>query len=366
LIFVVACEIGLRWELGADSLNQRYRPPRFSAPAPLHSADSPAQLQETSKGRLQSHPFLPYSGRPGLSKTYVEHHDFQKNVRISYTNNSYGFRTREFPQTKDASDYYVLCFGGSTTWGCAESNEKTWPGVLERKLQKRYPDRRIFVFNLAIDAGTSPMSLANYCLVGVHLKPDLVIVYHGVNDLGFGMGAKDFKTDYSHAFTDVDPARLDPRRGFQAHLPNWAFHSAVVSVLTKLADRSLGVNDLVAALQIDYPRDSNRLTGMEVFLQNLKTMAAIAEGHGTQIIFSTFHWIDNSFQLYFEFNLRLREYLSHNGYRYVDQAKLIPDQDRSLHIDEAHFTQLGREMMAENFFKYIVQMGLVEQSSSGG
>ena len=95
-------------------------------------------------------------------------------------------------------------------------------------------------------------------------------------------------------------------------------------------------------------------------------MAAIAEGHGTRIVFSTFHWIDNSFPLYFQFNRRLREYLSQNGLLYVDQAKLIPDQDRSIHIDEAHFTQLGREMMAENFFKYIVQKGLVEQSSSGG
>ncbi|MCH7989423.1 MAG: SGNH/GDSL hydrolase family protein [Planctomycetes bacterium] len=266
------------------------------------------------------------------------------------------------PRTKEPNDYHVLCFGGSTTWGVAESNEKTWPGVLETKLQTRYPNRRIRVFNLAIDSGSSPMSLVNYCLVGTHLQPDLVIVYHGVNDLWIGMGAIDHKTDYTHALQDVDPASMNPKwRGLQAHLPNWAFHSAVVSVITKSIDDSLGTNDLAAVLQKDYPRDPvNPFRGMEIFFQNLKTMAAIAEGHETHILFSTFHWIDNETPLTFEFNRRLKEFFSDNSFRYVDQAKLIPDQDLSIHIDVVHFTQLGREMMAENYFKYIVEEGLVD------
>ena len=206
------------------------------------------------------------------------------------------------------------------------------------------------------------MSLVNYCLVGTHLQPDLVVVYHGVNDLWYGMGAIDHKTDYTHTFQDVDPARLNPKwRGFQAHLPHWAFHSAVVSVMTKLIDDSLGTNDLAAVLQKDYPRDpADPFRGMEVFFQNLKTMAVIAEGHGTHILFSTFHWIDNETPLTFEFNRRLKEFFSDNSFRYVDQAKLIPDQDLSIHIDVVHFTQLGREMMAENYFKYIVEEGLVD------
>ena len=213
------------------------------------------------------------------------------------------------------------------------------------------------------------MSLVNYCLVGVHLQPDLVIVYHGVNDLWFGMGAIDHKTDYSHAIRDADPARLNPEwRGLQAHLPKWAFHSAVASVTTKLIDDSLGANDLAAAVQHDYPRDPvDPFVGMEVFFQNLNTMSVIAKGHGTQIIFSTFHWIDNSIDnapLTFEFNRRLREYFSQNSFPYVDQAMLIPDQNQSIHIDEVHFTQLGRKMIAENFFHHIVEAGLIDATAT--
>jgi lysophospholipase L1-like esterase len=366
LIFCGACEVGLRWGLGADRLNEKYRPLRFVSPELLNSAELPAELIQGNKGRFRSHPFLPYSGRPGYSKSFVQNYKWKEIVKIGYTNNSYGFRTHEFPRSKGPDDFFVLCFGGSTTWGCAESNEKTWPGVLETKLQNRYPNRRIRVFNLAIDSGTSPMSLVNYCLVGTHLQPDLVIVYHGVNDLWFGMGAMDHKTDYTHALQDVDPASMNPKwRGLQAHLPTWVFHSAAVSVITKLIDNSLGTNDLAAVLQKDYPRDpADPFRGMNVFFQNLKTMAAIAEGHETQILFSTFHWIDNGASLTFEFNRRLKEFFSDNSYRYIDQAELIPDRDMSIHIDEVHFTQLGREMMAENFFKSIVEEGLVDSAKN--
>lgn len=363
LMFALVGEIGLRMGMSTASLNKSYRPFRFVAPEKLRDSQLPDELQESLKGRFRSHPFLPYSGRPGLTKTYVQNYPFQKNVTIRFTNNSYGFRTREFPRKKGPDDFYVLCFGGSTTWGCSDSNDNTWPGVLERKLKERYPRRRIFVFNLAIDAGCSPMSLVNYCLVGVHLQPDLVVVYHGVNELWTGLGAKDFQTDYSHSLKDVDARRLNPVwRGFQAHLPNWAFHSAVVSVMTKLVDDSLGTNDLGVSLEEkDFPRDEDPLKGIEVFFQNLRTMAAIAEGHGTRIIFSTFHWFDDGDAKTSRFNQELRKFLSDNGLAFVDQARLLPHHEPAIHIDPVHFTQLGRNMLAENFANFIVKQGYVER-----
>ena len=131
----------------------------------FHTAGAPGSE------RWQSHPFLTFVGRASETLEF-DHGDVVERV----SNNSYGFRTHTFPETKTDEDFFVLCLGGRTTYGFrVPTNDQTWPELLEAKLRAQYPERNVRVFNLGLDEATTTASVVALGLVGVHVKPDLVI-----------------------------------------------------------------------------------------------------------------------------------------------------------------------------------------------
>jgi len=307
----------------------------------------------TTQRRWISHPFLPYAGRPNSEFVSLNWPDTQPEVIVT---NSYGFRSHEFPTEKHAEDFFVLALGGSTTYGYkVASNADTWPEILERKLSARYPERRISVFNLGVDMGTNAVALVNLALVGVHLAPDLVIVYEGYNDLA-SLGDRSYRTDQFHFYKNLAPGFV----GFQRSVPRWALHSYVVFLLTDALDALDGLNDLGQAARKPKDPDPDRFRGLDAMLRNLKTIDAIAKGYGAGALFSTFQFADeNTDATCRRFNEELRRYFTANGLFWVDQAALIPDADPTINVDECHFTPKGNEMLAQNFFEAIVARNLV-------
>ena len=97
--------------------------------------------------------------------------------------NRQGFRTREFSSRKPAGAIRVLCLGGSTTVA-GRTNDETYPALLERRLQSRYPDLPLEVLNLGISGTTTDYWLERReKLFG--FAPDLVVQYAVVNDLAW-------------------------------------------------------------------------------------------------------------------------------------------------------------------------------------
>jgi len=313
--------------------------------------DTASPLQS---GRWVSHPFLPYAGGP--DKEVVLKNDDQGIERI--VTNSYGFRAHEFVEEKADGDYIILCFGGSTTYGYrVESNELTWPELLEARLSERYPDRNVRAFNMGLDMATTAMSVVNMGLVGVHLEPDLVIVYHGYNDLA-AIGASNHRTDHAHFYGDLHAESV--RRGYQSAVPGFLRNSYVVHLATGALDRRGGVNDLAREVQRERFSDTDRFKGMESTLQNLATVGAMADGAGADTLYSTFQFADGQNPTYLEFNERLRAFFDEEGLDYVDQAALLPDNDPAINVDACHFTGEGRERLVENFHDRIVELGLLD------
>ena len=306
--------------------------------------------------RWIAHPFLPYAGRPNSRFEMFNGPERMPEIIVT---NSYGFRAHEFPTEKKPGDFFILAFGGSTTYGYKiASNEKTWPEILERKLAAQYPDKHIVAFNLGIDMATNAVGLVNLALVGVHLKPDLVIAYEGYNDLS-SLGYKNFYTDQRHFYKDIDPAAMFA--GFQLSVPQWLLRSYVVYYATGMLDQRLGMNDLMQTARMPKEPDEDRFRGIEATLENLKTMDAIAKGYGAQALFSTFQFTYEDKQPeYQQFNEALRRYFAATGLLWIDQAALIPDEDSTINVDDCHFTDKGNEMFADNFYRFIVEHGLVK------
>ncbi len=308
--------------------------------------------------RWQEHPFLPYIGHRGL--TYEAHFGEDRQLE-RFQLNSYGFRAHEFPEERVPEEYVVLAFGGSTTMGFhVADNDRTWPELLEAMLAERYPERPVRVFNLGLDMATTAVSVVNMALVGVRLRPDLVIVYQGYNDLA-AMGFAEQRWDHSHFYRDLD---VDSVLGAveRAHSP--LARSYLWSALVGALNPATQIQDLaVWARRARREGDGDeRMAGLEDTLDNLRTVRALAETHGGHALVSTFQFRDpgdpegNAHRL----NGAYRAMFAAEKFDWVDQDNLIPNGNSDLQVDECHFTDEGNDLLARNFFAAIVAKGWIE------
>lgn len=293
------------------------------------------------------HPFLPYAGPPNA--TITTENDDGSTERI--VTNSYGFRTHEFADDPDPEEFRVLCFGESTTFGYkAADNDHTWPGLLESRLRRAYPEKKISVFNLGMDMATSAFSVVNLALIGVHLQPDLVIAYHGCNDVTVA-NASNYRWDHSHVFRNLDTSRS---AGVQARLPAWLLRSQAILVVSGTIDRWLGSLDLYKLATKPFPPAEKPDVTFSQLLVNLATLHSLASGVGSETLFSTFQFREGDVPLFHQYNQALRRQFRRRGWNWVDQDALLPDRDERLQVDSCHFSQAGREKLADNFFDAIV------------
>jgi lysophospholipase L1-like esterase len=100
--------------------------------------------------------------------------------------NSRGFRGREIPAEK-GQVYRIVALGESTTFGCTLSpNDKPWPELLEELIRERLkPSRPVEVINAGVMCYRLTDNLARLARGILPLQPDLVISYHGFNGFSF-------------------------------------------------------------------------------------------------------------------------------------------------------------------------------------
>lgn len=124
------------------------------------------------------------------SNTYTfrieNYHPFLGSTLSIYDNlhiNSWGFRGDEITKQKPTNTYRIVLLGGSTVLNRPITYDKTFGKLMQDSLQKKYPSTHIEVLNAANDWYTTQHSLIQYLFYIKDFHPDLVIMWHGVNDL---------------------------------------------------------------------------------------------------------------------------------------------------------------------------------------
>ncbi|MGD8277422.1 MAG: SGNH/GDSL hydrolase family protein [Gemmatimonadota bacterium] len=119
---------------------------------------------------VSPHLYLGHFPRPGWHRGANRH-------------NALGYRGREIEIPKPSGEFRIVCLGGSTTYTSeVEDYRLSYPDQLEDYLHgKGYANVR--VINGGFFNWTSWESLINFELRSLDLEPDLVLVYHGVNDV---------------------------------------------------------------------------------------------------------------------------------------------------------------------------------------
>ena len=96
--------------------------------------------------------------------------------------NSEGFRDRAFAPEKEAGVFRIVCMGDSVTFGWPTPIDETYPNVLERVMGERFAGKKIEVINAGVPGYTSFQGLMLLEKKILGYRPDLLIVYYGIND----------------------------------------------------------------------------------------------------------------------------------------------------------------------------------------
>lgn len=125
--------------------------------------------------RRSRDPALVYELTPGASTT---------RDGILYQINDQGFRDDAFdgPTSKTSNEFRIVVMGDSVAWGWGVKMEEAWPQRLEQALALAIPDRKITVYNLAVNGYSTQQEARLLETKGLAYDPDLVIVNYALND----------------------------------------------------------------------------------------------------------------------------------------------------------------------------------------
>jgi len=236
----------------------------------------------------QPHPFIGYTVKPSTRSG-----DGQQFVA---TTNRLGFRGEEIAREKPERTFRIACLGGSTTWSTGASTDaRAWPAVLQRRLNAALPSDgpydRVEVINAGVSGYTLMESFINLKMRVLPLDPDLVIVYHAVNDAQVIRRAG-FQPDYSHvrrSWKDPEPPSGPDRLFSWSHLYG-LFAAPDERARRETINERLTVDDYE---QIPLRPARETAEGLETFRWTLRETIALSRLHGAEVALASFAWADN-------------------------------------------------------------------------
>ena len=131
------------------------------------------------KGRFlfDDPPNVIFEEHPYLSGVAKKNQHYVNTKGIVITTDSNGFRiTRKGDYDKASKN--VVCLGGSTTFGTLVTDEDSWPYQLQEKLGPDYN-----VYNMGIPGYSTMEAMIQLITIVPELKPQIIIVYEGWNDI---------------------------------------------------------------------------------------------------------------------------------------------------------------------------------------
>ena len=315
--------------------------------------------------RFSPHPYLNYYSTPN----YVSLNGLSRH-------NSYGFRGKDIQVPKPKGLFRIAILGGSTVYSTAvEDDEKVFTAILEKTLKERYGHTNVEVVNAGCGGYNSWESLVDLEFRILDIEPDLVVVYHGTNDVHARLvNPKAYRGD-------------DSGRRKQWSAPKRYFYES--SVFLRILNKNLKIFR-VDQNNIDYFVDApttkqnlidtgyNEILGgtpMETlernppiyYERNLRNMVAIAKEHGVQIVLATWAWSPYFNQYtsaphyikgFEECNQVVKEVAETHHVPFFDFANLMP-KDKQYWADGAHENEKGSVVKAEIWAQYLHKSGLL-------
>lgn len=230
--------------------------------------------------RYTPHHYLHWVNTPNFRKGLTYH-------------NSLGYRGEEFPIEKPDSIYRIVAIGGSSTYsGGVTNNKMTFTAQLQGLLNNDYGHENVQVINAGVSAYDSWNSLINLEFRILDIDPNLIVIYHGYNDLHARfVNPKNYRSDNSGK----------RRYWSDPYIPYWER-----STFLRILSRKTGFTHQVALgdfINIPSLQHSSYFgeDPMEILIKNppiyyrrnLRNMIAIAKEYDINIMLATWAYSPN-------------------------------------------------------------------------
>jgi lysophospholipase L1-like esterase len=307
---------------------------------------------------------LPYVGY-GPSPDFPEH-------------NQFGYRGPAVTLPKPEGVFRIVTLGASTTYGFGVTAAEAYPAQLQKVLREEHGYANVEVVNGGVMGYTSWETLANLEFRALELEPDLIIFYEAINDV-------EVREKSPACYTGVHPLRgLNVFHGlwkteFDALSPSTlyrfiAFHVGWMpnpGALDFAFEPSLALRDCIEAVPVS-PEAAVKANPPVYFERNLRSMIAIAQAHGIQMMIS--RWIyptadlvsfalpDYALAAAEEHNTLARRLSEEMNVPYYDLAadfKYTADQWWSA----VHMTPQGTHQQAELYAAFLVENDLLHSAA---
>lgn len=304
---------------------------------------------------VQPHPYLPFETKPNFTiKNDVEAQ--VKNDKKYFTpeylkTNSLGFcngprGNREVSKKKKIK---ICCLGASTTgnYFYHENKNISYPILLENILKQKYKNK-IEVNNFGQGGYNSQELIIVFLTKILFTKPDIVIFYHGYNDLR-SYFSNNFKFDYSHS-------RVSLYKNIWKLKTSHFLSLIPLGFINKIANKYSLQNSLLEFIgknQVNFKNSPDK--GLEVYKKNIECLVDICKERKIEIILSTYCYKKDHKAYSAKFakiiskeNSIVKKIAKQKKVLLVDNFKLIKKNDHNF-LDSIHFTPYGMKKLAKNF-----------------
>ncbi len=318
---------------------------------------------------------------------YLGHYPTPNYRDAKNRHNALGFRGEEVVLPKPEGEFRIVCLGGSTTYtGWVDDYRITYPAILE--LELRAKGYRVSVVNAGAEAWTSYETLISFAFRVLELEPDMVIVYHGVNDVLARMvwPPKAYAPDNTGFRAPSIPDLAMPHifehstllRGLGIKTGLVVSHGTLFRTYDTHAPTFYGFEWREQQLRGTYPsgvftevsaREMLETNRPIYFRRNLENLVAIAEHRGIASVLATFAysrdfpdepWVisDEIVWAYEESNEIVRDVAARTDAVLYDFAKDFPTA-RTLFADGIHVNKVGARRKGEHFAAFLIKSGII-------
>lgn len=244
--------------------------------------------RKTGDGLYFTHPYTSYAMKPGYNR--------QKRRKRSDRINSLGYRGKEFARDKPEGVYRIVALGGSTTYGIWQPDTQTYPVYLQKIIQSKTNQRIIEVINAGLVGATSAESYHRMPYDVLPLKPDMLVIYHGINDVGPRM-FNNFSNDYYHF-------RRIPINRNSTFMQFYTYRLIVATLFPRMFTKHSDLIPFTWRFENVPNTNEEKIQNFEktttrAFEQHLDSIITLAQGKGIRVVMATFaindelsHWND--------------------------------------------------------------------------
>lgn len=286
----------------------------------------------------------------------------------AFTTNALGFRSPEIAPTPAPGELRIAVVGASTVAGVfADTNEQTFPSLLQKQLRRTMPGRPVNVINAGIGGLlASELDLLVERAI-IPLRPSIALVYAGFNDMAL----------ICKASTPAPPP-LQPVPALGT-LPPWVMTSATLSkhaLPLRQAPVRTGLVDPAKFFPAAYGQSLARIVtrlkaaGIEPVLMTVPRGFDADDGAvgrklaTTALVYHHCLDYDGMVKAANLFNHTIEQVAARHGVDLIELGKKMPRGPRYFH-DAAHFTRAGEHAATNIIHQYLTdQLLLAERLGS--